>query len=246
MADYSFALAPVCSQVEDDHLRRVLQDVETEAVNFGYRFVKDAQVRRDYISSIRKMSMETMTAYRSGAITAEEGARTAQAMRNTIMDAQRAISSDLGRAIAEKGKLRGKSLPELQERYAGEVFGSKFESLADGQKARVFSTIIERSGVDRARFSVWTPRLARIGRGLELLTVAIAVYNITTAQDKLEAAAKEGVAAGGGFLGGAAGGALAGLACGPGAPVCVTIGIFAGGALGAFGFGIVFEQLRGH
>ncbi len=192
MADYSFALAPVCSQVEDDHLRRALQDLEAEGVNFGYRFVKDAQVRRDYIASIRKMSQETMTAYRSGAITAEEGARTAQAMRNTIMDAQRAISSDLGRAIAEKSKSRGKSLPELQERYAGEVFGSEFESLADGQKARVYST------------------------------------------------------AGGGFLGGAAGGALAGLACGPGAPVCVTIGIFAGGALGAFGFGIVFEQLRGH
>lgn len=34
---------------------------------------------------------------------------------------------------------------------------------------------------------------------------------------------------------GIAGGALAGLACGPGAPVCVAIGAFVGGALAAFG-----------
>jgi hypothetical protein len=211
-----------------------------------FREGRTSAARRGYIATIRKMSEETLAAYRSGAITAEEGARAAQAMRNTIMEAQRAISSDLARAVAQKAKLEGKSLPELQEKYAAEVFGNKFEQLSEGQKARVFSTIIERSGIDRARFSAWAPRLARIGRGLELLTAAIAVYNITTADDKLEAAAKEGVTAGGGFLGGAAGGALAGLACGPAAPVCVTVGIFAGGALGAFGFGLIFEQARGH
>ena len=32
-----------------------------------------------------------------------------------------------------------------------------------------------------------------------------------------------------------AGGALAGLACGPGAPVCVTLGAFVAGTLAAFG-----------
>lgn len=35
-------------------------------------------------------------------------------------------------------------------------------------------------------------------------------------------------------------GALAGLACGPGAPVCVTIGAFVGGALAAFGAGFIW------
>ncbi len=45
----------------------------------------------------------------------------------------------------------------------------------------------------------------------------------------------DNAASGGGIVGGFAGGAVAGLACGPGAPVCVTIGAFAGGALAAFG-----------
>ena len=40
---------------------------------------------------------------------------------------------------------------------------------------------------------------------------------------------------GGGFAGGAAGGAIARLACGPRAPICVTVGVFVGGALGALG-----------
>ena len=34
---------------------------------------------------------------------------------------------------------------------------------------------------------------------------------------------------------GLAGGALAGLACGPGAPVCVTLGAFVAGTLAALG-----------
>lgn len=34
---------------------------------------------------------------------------------------------------------------------------------------------------------------------------------------------------------GIGGGAIAGLACGPGAPVCITIGAFVGGAVAALG-----------
>ena len=37
------------------------------------------------------------------------------------------------------------------------------------------------------------------------------------------------------------GGAVAGLACGPGAPVCVTVGVFVGGIIGSFGADFTFE-----
>ncbi|WP_395304498.1 hypothetical protein [Enterobacter sp. ECC-019] len=40
-----------------------------------------------------------------------------------------------------------------------------------------------------------------------------------------------------GIAGAAAGGAIAGLMCGPGAPVCVLIGGFVGGALAAWEMG---------
>lgn len=79
-----------------------------------------------------------------------------------------------------------------------------------------------------------------LGRGFLFVTLAVAVYNIVTAEDKVEATAREGVILGGGFVGGAAGGAVAGLACGPGAIICVTVGVFVGGALGAMGADLSF------
>ncbi len=84
-------------------------------------------------------------------------------------------------------------------------------------------------------------RLSRLGRGLLVITLGIAIYNVSTADDKIKTMAEESVTLGGGMLSGAAGGAIAGLACGPGSPVCVTMGVFIGGALGAMGTGYAFD-----
>ncbi|MGD1924397.1 MAG: hypothetical protein ACFB03_09420 [Paracoccaceae bacterium] len=54
-------------------------------------------------------------------------------------------------------------------------------------------------------------------------------------EDKAEAAGREAALTVAGIGGGRAGGALAGLACGPDVPVCVTIGAFVGRTLAAFG-----------
>ena len=77
--------------------------------------------------------------------------------------------------------------------------------------------------------------LSRAGRGLLVVSIALSVYSVASAEDKAGAARRELAATGAGIGGGIAGGALAGLACGPGAPVCVTVGAFVGGALAAFG-----------
>lgn len=61
------------------------------------------------------------------------------------------------------------------------------------------------------------------------------MYAVATADDKVTTSGRELAVTGAGVAGGFAGGALAGLACGPGAPVCVTVGAFVGGALAAFG-----------
>lgn len=78
-------------------------------------------------------------------------------------------------------------------------------------------------------------RLSYAGRGLIVISLAISAYNIATSTDKVSAAGKELLSISASIGGGIAGGAIAGLACGPGAPVCVTIGAFVGGALAAFG-----------
>ena len=53
--------------------------------------------------------------------------------------------------------------------------------------------------------------------------------------------AREGATAGGGVLGGMAAGAATGLVCGPGAVVCSSVLVIAGGALGALGMSYVFD-----
>ena len=82
-----------------------------------------------------------------------------------------------------------------------------------------------------------------MGRGLIFVSVAFAVYNVATAENKGRQVVKEGATAGAGVLGGMAGGAVAGLACGPGAPVCVGVGIFVGGAIAALGADVTFDWL---
>ncbi|WP_226375853.1 hypothetical protein [Pantoea stewartii] len=77
-------------------------------------------------------------------------------------------------------------------------------------------------------------QLSRAGKRLIVLSLAISVYEIYTAENKIAETGKQ-IAING--AGGAAGGALAGLVCGPGAPVCVLIGGFVGGALAAFEMG---------
>nr|MDC2855380.1 hypothetical protein [Ningiella sp. W23] len=108
------------------------------------------------------------------------------------------------------------------------------------QKNQVYLEIIESSGRPRPAVNSAAQKYTKLGRGLLLVTLGVAVYNIAVADDKAKATAREGVVIGGGFAGGAAGGVLAGLACGPGAPVCVTVGVFVGGALGALGADVSF------
>jgi hypothetical protein len=222
-------------------LESALAVLKTEAVNFGYRFIRDGAVRRDYIAKTQALVKTIKDEVRSGRLTYAEGAVEANKLRNAIMDAARLKSSDLGRASAEAAKLTGKTLVDLQEYYAQKVLKRSFDSLADAEKNRVWLEIIEGAGRQDPRFNTKAARLARVGRGFIVLSLGIAVYNITTAEDQSRQIVKEGATAGAGILGGMGGGALAGLACGPGAPVCVTIGVFVGGALAAIGADLAFD-----
>lgn len=176
-------------------------------------------------------------------MSAEEAARQVQFIRNEILAAQRLQSSDIGRAKAVSLKKTGLTLDELLNKYAQQKFKKPFAGLTAYEKNVVQLEIIESSGRPRQAVTAAAQRYSALGRALLVVTVGVAVYNIATAEDKVQAVAHEGAVIGGGFAGGAAGGAIAGLACGPGAPVCVTVGVFVGGALGAMGTDASFRWL---
>lgn len=229
-------------KTEDRFLNQELAKLETTSIAFAQQVIPDAKVRQEYIKQIKVMSADLAKQVSKGALSPSDAAKQAQSMRNIIMEAQRGKSSSLGLAIATFMKREGKTLPELETKYAKSIYGRNFSDLSDSQKNIVWRHIVKKAGEPQLKATNAAKWMGRAGRGLFVLTIAIAVYHVATAEDKVRAAANESVAIGGGLAGATAFGA-AGLACGPAAVACVPLGIFVGGILGAFGADWAFDQI---
>lgn len=211
-----------------------LAALEATALNFSRSWINDASVRENYVRKIKKMSEQILRDVKAGRATAEEGARFAQALRNSIMEEARTKSSPIGRAGAEKLKTGGKALEALIDEKTARLFPNRrFADLTKAQRRQVFEAIIESAGKSRPSVTARIPRWRMAGRGLLLFTVAIATYNVWTAENQVHAGLKEGIVLGGGVAGGAITGAATGLVCGPGAPICSTALFLVGGIMGA-------------
>jgi hypothetical protein len=234
---------PLSPSTASRELELAVTTLNSEAVNFGSRFIRDGKVRAGYVEEVRRYSQQILAEVHSGRLSPGDAARQANEVRNEIMEAARLKSSDIGRAKAQALKQVGKSLGELQEHYATALYKRPFAQLAKQQKNTVYLEIVVASGRTNPKVSVGATRLTRVGKGLVFVSLGVSVYNIATAENTGQAVAKEGVTLGAGFAGAALGGAVAGLACGPGAPVCSTIGVFVGGALFALGSDVTFDWL---
>ena len=202
----------------------------------------DPAVRAAYQREITKTVAELRLSVQSGAMSWKQAAEHAQELRNATMETMRGRSTPIGQALAEQMKSQGKTLNELIARYTLKMFGPKatFDALTAAEKDAVYAEIIAAAARSNPRVNAQMLRWSRAGRGLIFLSIAVSVYNIATSDHPMKTAGHEVIVTGAGIGGGIAGGALAGLACGPGAPVCVTIGAFVGGALAAFGSDMLF------
>lgn len=224
-------------------LEQALHALEATALNVGRALINDASVRENYVAKIRRMSQEILEDVQAGRATPEEGARFANEMRNRIMEESRVKTSPMGRAGAEQMKTGGKALEALIDEKAAKLFpGQQFADLSKGQRRQVFESIIESAGKSRPSVTARIPRWRLAGRGLLFFTVAVASYNIWTAENKVHAGLKEGIVLGSGAAGGALAGAATGLVCGPGAPVCSTALFIVGGIMGALAGGAVADH----
>jgi hypothetical protein len=226
-----------------DTLKAALTAFESTAVNFAARFIPDARVRANYVRQAEAASREIEAEVLSGAKTAEEGARKANEMRNALLETARLQSSDVGRAVAEAEKATGLGMEELQAKYAARLFGKEFGELAAAEQDAVFLEIVRAAGRPNARFNALAARLGKAGKGLLVVSIAFAAYNVASSDRPGREAVKQGAGMGIGFLGSVGGGAAAGLVCGPGAPVCVGVGALVGGILFAVGSDYAFDWL---
>jgi len=197
----------------------------------------DGATRLRYIEEIKAMSDGIKSQVNASKITWKEAAEQANRDRNIIMEAMRRRTTPVGLAFAKGMKPEGVTFETLLNKNMKRLYpnASHFEQLASAEKGKVYQAIVESAGRNRAEVTSILKRLTPAARGLFILSISASAYNIVTAEDKVHATKKEGAILGGGVLGGAAGGAVAFLVCGSGAPVCVTIGAFVGGAVAAFG-----------
>lgn len=226
----------------DADVQQALRQLEVEALNFAYRFVKDNHIRQQYLSRTKAFSEEVLNAYRKGELSAKQAAEAAHQMRNEIMEWARARSSDLGRAKAKSLKAQGLDFDDLAEKYSQKKFRKAFSALSEAEKSDVFLEMVESAGRANPKVSARAARLGAVGRGLWVLSAVIAVYNVGRAEYKIHAAGREAASVGGGFAGGAAGGALAGIWFGP---VGVAVGVVIGGVLGCITADQAYIELTG-
>lgn len=207
-----------------------IRQFETQAINFGYRFIKDSRVRRAYMEKTRMYAQSLRESLAAKEISPREAAQMAQEMRNEIMEWARAKTSDYGLARAKTMKASGRSFESLLDQYSNSKFKKPFAELDVSQRDAIFLEIVNSSGRARPAVSARVARLGHAGRALWILSLGVAAYNIASAEDKARATGREAASVGGGFAGGAAGGALAGVWAGP---LGVAVGIAIGGMIGA-------------
>lgn len=221
----------------------VINAFQGEVALFSARLSIDPRLRLEYSRRIKEMANDYRGRANAGLISWEQAAIEANDTRNLIMEMVRTRSTPLGKSLAEKMKVKGKTLNELIAKKTIELYGPKanFNTLSDAEKNRVYAAIVESAGRSSAKVDLRMQKLSMAGKGLIILSVAIALYEVYTAEDKIAESSRQIAIVSSGIAGGWAAGALAGLMCGPGAPACVLIGGFVGGALAAWEMGLVWR-----
>jgi hypothetical protein len=215
----------------------VIQSLEAQIANAGAHAAIEGESRRIYQRQIREFAEELRQQASAGKISWAEAAARARDVREAVMSTRRGAGTAVGRAFAEHLKRAGPTLNALIARKVQELYGASanFHRLTGPQQDAVYAAIVKAAGTSNVRVTAVMRTVGRAGRGLILVSIGVSIYEVATAEDKLSAAGREAAVTGVSILGGIGGGAVAGLACGPGAPVCVTVGAFVGGALAAFG-----------
>jgi hypothetical protein len=227
---------------DKDNFERAVRSLESLVQSAATHVTFDGTARLLYTREIRKASDRLRDLANSGKMTWAQAAEEANTVRNTVMEIIRGRSTPVGRAIAQSLKAEGKTLNELIAAKTIKLFGqhAEFARLAQAEQNSVYAAVVASAGKSNPAVTAKMARLTRCGRGLLVVSLALSVYTIANADDRVAATKSELAYTGAGIGSGIAGGALAGLACGPGAPVCVTVGAFVGGALAALGVSFAF------
>lgn len=233
------------TKVDEQALNKALDGLQSTASYFGSTAIREAKVRFQYMRDIADAISEIKFKVKSGQLSTVEAANVAQLMRNEILDLSRLRSSSIGRAYAMSIKKGGRTMADLTEKYATDLFKKPFVALSEVQRSGVFAEIISAAGRPDLRVAALGKMAGKMGKRLLLVSLAIAVYEINDAEDKVRETARQGALAAAGIAGGSAAGAgaVAVGVCAATAPVCVSVAALIGAILFSVGADLTFGTI---
>lgn len=170
----------------------LIQTIESEISAAALMIIQDGYVRSLYSSKIREMANELAQKAARGEITWTQAAQEATQVRNQVMEKLRSITSPIGLAQAQRMKASGKTFNQLLDKKAAEVqAGARFDQLTASQQNKVYAAIVESAGKSNPDVNRRVALRSRAGGGLIVLSLAVSVYEIATAADKLDVAKRE-------------------------------------------------------
>jgi hypothetical protein len=156
---------PNYASPQERNFYNAINILETELVNFGMRGIKTADVRVDYLKTIKLMSEEFVESVQSGKLTAEKGAIEANKMRNIIFEISRKKDYELFRAYAVSQKSTAPTFDWFLEKYSQQRFKVSFTSLIfQKQRNDVFFDVVVAAGKDSQRVSNIASFLGKAGK----------------------------------------------------------------------------------
>ena len=219
------------SEADDRKVRQALDGLEGVAAATSAWATQDPAVRAAYQTMLKAMSKRIWTQYQSGKLSAEAAAQAANEGRNFVLRLARMASTPEGRAAAIKLKANGLSLEQLLERYAQKLHGKPFGTLSEPQRTAVFEEIIQSAGRSRAAVDESMRALGATSRLFWALTVLMALFDISTARDKVKATVHIIAVMGVGIVAGEVLGGVIGSFAGP---IGTGVGVVLGGILGGW------------
>jgi hypothetical protein len=228
-------------QARGNELETALHLLESEAAGFAKTVIVDPAARVEYTNKTKAAVAELIELVKQRKITPHEAACTANAMRNQIMMLARSRLSDFGAALSTDMKANGYPLSLLEEKYSSKRFGRAFSSLTQAERDLVWIDIVHAAGRSNPAVNLRVKWFGMAGRTFLVTSLALAVYNVTTATDHERQAAKEGASFVGGAIGGVIGSAAVLAIVSNPAGWVVGAAMFAGAMGGGLGSSELFD-----
>jgi len=218
-------------------------NIHALSAHFAKELTELPEIRSWYLKTVKSEIRKIRQMVESGKIGWLEASEKAHAIRNEVMEKGRKRGNAIGLVIARILKKTGREYTKLLNKYLKEIFpGKTFEQLTDLEKQKLYAVLVERAGSPNVKVTKDVHLGKFIGRGLWIVTAALAAHHVIEAENKIEETGRQVSIVAGAVAGGATGAKLGIIFGGPIAYITAPLGSIIGSIAGAVGAENLFDE----